>query len=643
MRRYLRILLPSILFIPFAATCGGTEPSEPTPTGLTAGPVQSAVADRAIFTTVPSVRLVDAKGSPVEQEGVAVTVAVGPGLMTLKGPTVALTDEEGIARFEGLGIKGKTGNNFLTFSAAELSPVQSAIFALVAGKPATFTLFDAPDSLSVGAGAATARIMLRDSSDNAVPDVAVAFEVLAGGGQVVGGTSTMHDGQAPLTPWRMGQVPGPNRVRITVPSAATLAPVEVEIRAHVGVPRRLSWVWDLPDSLRIDTTYLAPLRVVVADTFGNPTPGRTVVFYQPFGASFGSEVTDSLGVAVLDSFKVGTVAGSLPFRTTISPSVVQSPALDTVFYLRPGPAAAIASPWVPFADRIPGAVRPGEVSVVDAHGNPRPGEPLSIRVAEGGGSVTPAGGISNAAGKVSFNWTLGTTGRQRLEVTSSAVPDDTLLLSGVVSNPVDLQVLAGDGQVGVVGSSIPTAMVFRAVDSAGDGAPGVPLSLLLNGAPWTTLTTDSAGIHVLSGQFFRTIAGPWTISVVSPWVPADAIGSTTRTTIRSGTPGRSSPPPAARSRSTPRMSTPMGGCSPPGGPRRQPQASPSSRCGSLRRMSPRGRRRMSVSAPGRSIRWYWCPDAPRPGSRGAPSPWPRGSGASTATGIRRRSDRSWSR
>lgn len=64
----------------------------------------SAGTDNQAFTTQPSLRLLDAVGTPVLQAGVVVTAAVFTGNGTLIGTVTATTDATGTATFATLGI-----------------------------------------------------------------------------------------------------------------------------------------------------------------------------------------------------------------------------------------------------------------------------------------------------------------------------------------------------------------------------------------------------------------------------------------------------------------------------------------------------------------------------------------------------------
>jgi hypothetical protein len=69
------------------------------------------------------------------------------------------------------------------------------------------------------------------------------------------------------------------------------------------------------------------------------------------------------------------------------------------------------------------------VIVTDPDGAPLPGITVDFEVTAGGGSVTPASGVSGANGRVQTTWRLGTAGAQQVRASSPGVPGASVVFS----------------------------------------------------------------------------------------------------------------------------------------------------------------------------------------------------------------------
>jgi hypothetical protein len=96
--------------------------------------------------------------------------------------------------------------------------------------------------------------------------------------------------------------------------------------------------------------------------------------------------------------------------------------------------------------------------------------PVTLVVAEGGGSVAPASGVTDAKGEYTAKWTLGPvfSGNKLL----AKVPGlDAVKLEAVGILPSDIIVAQGNMQTAKVGASLATSIVVRIV-----GGGNVPMS-----------------------------------------------------------------------------------------------------------------------------------------------------------------------
>ncbi|MFN8571516.1 MAG: Ig-like domain-containing protein [Gemmatimonadaceae bacterium] len=135
------------------------------------------------------------------------------------------------------------------------------------------------------------------------------------------------------------------------------------------------------------------------------------------------------------------------------------------------PAAVVGSVLTPAAS----------FTVRDAAGRALGGVPVTIAIAEGGGSLRNSP-TRTANGLTSVGvWTLGThAGRNALTVTVANLPPLTIEVMAAAGPPVGLEVVAGDGQASRAGDHVAQPLSARAVDQYGNGVAGVAVSFAVN-------------------------------------------------------------------------------------------------------------------------------------------------------------------
>lgn len=140
------------------------------------------------------------------------------------------------------------------------------------------------------------------------------------------------------------------------------------------------------------------------------------------------------------------------------------------------------------------------VQVSDPGNNPVPGIAVSFTVVSGGGSLTVDSAITDASGRASTVLTLGnrTEAINRVAVLAGGVGSTEFTATGLADVPQDAQVLAGDGQIQPVGTTLPIDLAVLVRDQFGNGVPGqdVNYAVLTGGgsiAP-ATLQTDANGV-----------------------------------------------------------------------------------------------------------------------------------------------------
>lgn len=166
-----------------------------------------------------------------------------------------------------------------------------------------------------------------------------------------------------------------------------------------------------------------PPSVIVRDQNGNPMAGIAVGF--TVGSGGGSlagaaAVTNSLGVATVGSWTLGTTAGSNSLSATAGTlAAVVFTATGTA-----GPAAVVVKTAGDnqTADDGTAVAVPPAVTVRDANGNPVAGVGVIFAVGMGGGTVSSGSQVTDASGVATVgSWTLGATGPNTLTATAGSL------------------------------------------------------------------------------------------------------------------------------------------------------------------------------------------------------------------------------
>jgi hypothetical protein len=148
--------------------------------------------------------------------------------------------------------------------------------------------------------------VLRDQFGNAVRNTPVLFEVAAGEGVLTGGSATTNNqGVARVQSWRMGTVPGINRLRV---SSAGLPPIFIEAEAEFRPPFEMT-------SFAGDSTTCPQnsagcrFTVRVRDIMSAPAPGQTVIWTNASGQTQ-STTTTVQGFASITNFGTALAQGA---------------------------------------------------------------------------------------------------------------------------------------------------------------------------------------------------------------------------------------------------------------------------------------------------------------------------------------------
>lgn len=428
--------------------------STTTPTAVTVAAGDGQSGPVATPTEVaPAVLVTDEDDLPVPGVDVTFTVTSGGGTLAEAGDELVVrTDDDGVASVAWtLGTEAGSDNQELEARVGELEPATFTASA-VAG-PAASIESAAGEGQSGGVGLeldGALEVRVADEYDNPVEGADVAFAVTSGDGAVSPATAaTGADGIA-STRWTLGPDEGEQTASATLEGVG-----EVAFSATATlIPASMTATQGQGQTATVATAVAEAPAVEVLTATDIPVPGAVVTFSVTegngtvtAGGTTDSSVqvtTDSEGVATLDSWTLGTTAGSGAHEVTASVSGVD----DVVFS-----ASATAGPLDSWSkdsgDGQSGVIdtaldAPLVVRTVDAYGNPVSGVEVTFTTTDG--STSPTSATTNSSGRASTEWTLGSTeGAQELtasavglgdltfEATAAAAPAGACVLQAVTS------------------------------------------------------------------------------------------------------------------------------------------------------------------------------------------------------------------
>jgi hypothetical protein len=267
---------------------------------LVAGDGQTAPAGTALA-TAPQFVAFDASGSPIGDVKFTVTVSSGGGKI-VGAPGRTSSSPTSIGAWT---LGPRAGANTITVSVSGVAPL--IVTATGVAGPATRFVPLTPIALSGRAGepvAATVAARVTDAFENPVARTVV--EVSASAGKAPAPVTTGADGVATITGWVLGTIAGQDALTLHS-GAATLAFIATVLP---GDPAQLTTVDTTPPSA-LAGALLAPVRLRLADKFGNSIPGQQLTFaVTGGGGSIGSATatSEAEGTVVLSGWTLGRTA-----------------------------------------------------------------------------------------------------------------------------------------------------------------------------------------------------------------------------------------------------------------------------------------------------------------------------------------------
>jgi hypothetical protein len=372
-----------------------------------AGANQRALVGRVLPQKVV-VRATNRRGMPAAGKTVAFRVTDGQGSVD---PVSAVTDADGRARATWT-LGGDPGRQTLF---ASVENVDSALAIVAEADPIASNTRAAAivERLRARAGevlADSVGVRITDSTGRALADVPVRWTALDGGTIEALAPRTDSVGVAHAR-WTLAKRTGTQRVRVQVGSGATgggqsIAPVTIIADALAGMPSAMEVVNGDGQRAPAGSTLPKSIAIRVVDASGNGAADVAVVL-SPSGGSLPDTAirTDSAGIA-RTRWTLGHSAGEYALAVHVDgiKKLLKVSARAT-----PAKAANLSFDDVPSpaSDKSTRAkTRRLAAVVTDIYGNPVPDAPVTFAVKSG--AVTPARAVTDAKGRVSLRWLLGT-------------------------------------------------------------------------------------------------------------------------------------------------------------------------------------------------------------------------------------------
>ena len=377
---------------------------------LVAGSSQRALAGRALAQAVV-VRATNRKGSPASGKRVTFRLGEGQGAVD---PLSAVTDADGRARASWtLGLYPGRQTLF-----ASVENVDSALAIQAEADPlaANTRVAALTDSLSGHAGdelADTISIRVTDSAGRVLGDVPVRWSVLNGGSVLATDSRTDSLGVARAR-WILSRRTGLQRIRAQVGAAPGLGipPVTISALARAGSAAGIVVFGGDGQRARAGAELPKALVFKIVDDNGSSVSGAALTL-APSGGTLSDTtlISDSLGYA-RTRWTMGHSAGeySLAVHVDGVKRLVKLAARAV-----PAAPANLAFDDVPSDRHLRASTKAKRLVaiVTDVYGNPVPDARVNFTVKSG--TVTPARTVSDAKGRASLSWKLGSkAGEQTL-------------------------------------------------------------------------------------------------------------------------------------------------------------------------------------------------------------------------------------
>ena len=420
-----------------------------------AGNNQTTPAGTAVAVP-PAVRITDASGNPIQGVRPSWAGVQGGGSFASGTPT---SGADGVSALGYWTPCCSSGTYIIRATVPGIVDTSSFTATVTAGPPGALAVYagNGQTATTSTAVAIPPAVIVKDTFNNPVPGVAVAFVVTAGNGNVSGSPATTNtSGIATVGSWTLGPTPGSNAL------AATVAGLNASVTfTATATPRPASstrtTVTAAPTAILASTgTSATTITVTARDESGLPISGAAVVLT---ASGYGNTLTQPAGTTDANGVATGTLSSTGRGTKTVSATVggvaITQTATVTV---SAGPATTIAI--LRGNNQTAGAgtpvFTPPAVIVGDAFNNSVPGVNVTFAVTAGSGSVSGTNPVVTDAGGIAAigAWTLGDqVGTNTLSATAEG--------GGITGNPVTFTA-TGVGEFWTRLAYLPTPRMFLA-------------------------------------------------------------------------------------------------------------------------------------------------------------------------------------
>lgn len=539
------------------ATCGGDDlllpdPGDPAVITIIQGNGQSGRVGEALAEPL-IVQVLDGGDRPVSSATVVVEFSGG-----VAEPDTLSTDAQGLGSTAiTLGSQVGEASGAVRVIAPE-SPIEvEASFTVIAVASTANGLAGVSGDAQTGAVGTELPLPLvvevTDAFGNPIQGVTITWTAEGGGSVSLASTVTDETGRTSVTR-TLGPTAGP---QTTLAASEGLAgsPVVFNHTATAGNPSGVQIVSGNEQTAAPGTTLPEPLVVAVLDQGGNPVVGAAVTWVVTAGGGTLDPTTSTADAAgrAATTWTLGSAAGANTAQAIVS-GVGQAEFTATATAGTPSQIRIVSGNG---QSGNAGSVLPAQlvVQVLDDADNPVSGATVSWRVESGDGSVSPASGPTDAAGRAAASWTLGPrTGTQQVQASSSGAGSVRFEATATAGPAAILGIRiqpSATAQVGVPFNRQPEIQVRDAVGNPVQ-APNVTVTAAiasgagqLGGA--TSVTTGANGRATFTNLEINGAVGAHTLifsasglqSVTSSTVTVNPVGTTTR--ITSDAPDPSAP------------------------------------------------------------------------------------------------------
>ena len=485
---------------------------------------QGAGQQRIIQTDLPTALValvVDGFGNPTPGVGVTFTAPASGASGNFSGSQTALTVTNALGQ--------ATAPTFTLNATAGVYNVTANTTVSPLATPANFNLVNLPSSptqisVSQGSGQSTTvltnftttlRALVRDASNNPVPNVSVTFSLPSSGasGTFAGGLTTLTV-QSDASGFAIATTLTANAIAGSFSATATFTGGPTATFALTNTPGAAASIAVQAgnnQTATITLNYATNLAVVVRDANGNNVPNTTVTFTAPstgasgtFGASLTTTATtNASGIATAGVFRANATAGS--YVITVSFGV-----LSVSFNLENlNPSAITATAGTPQTTTVTTAFATVfRATVTNAGGTGIAGLVVTFTAPSSGASGTFSAGatmtaVTNASGVASATTFTANATSGSYVVTATVTGVGTAANFNLTNNgPAAIAVQAGGGQQATISTQFPTRMTARVTNAGGIGIAGMTVTFTASAsgasgtfgaATTTTAVTNASG------------------------------------------------------------------------------------------------------------------------------------------------------